>query len=336
MLFVLIFLLTVQCATGGAISAQTTNPCVAALNWAFGEEPWPFGWFLLGLGAGNFSYLLGAHLAVCHPLPECHTCQAKASTPVFLGDGDTYIEDTDISLPGLGGGLTLRRRWNSVWPLVETQSVMGLFGPSWRSTYEERVFMSSPPDNWVKYSRSDGDFWQFGIGDTGAWVVASPGNVSATLSSTPSGVEVTFLNGETRVFGARNGFLSAIIDRNNNKTQLTYDESNRLVEVTSPASQHLYFNYASNNPPTYLVTSVTSDFGVTLSYSYNTAGQLIQVTKPDQTTVSYTYNSQGQISTVTDSNGKVLESHTYVDSLGHALTSSQANGVNSVTITYPQ
>jgi YD repeat-containing protein len=58
------------------------------------------------------------------------------------------------------------------------------------------------------------------------------------------------------------------------------------------------------------------------------------VTEPDLTTITFTYNSQSQITTVTDSNGKVLESHTY-DSSGRGLTSSRANGVEALTITYP-
>jgi YD repeat-containing protein len=103
--------------------------------------------------------------------------------------------------------------------------------------------------------------------------------------------------------------------------------------VTSAAAQHLYFNYA--NSSSYLVTSVTSDFGVTYSYTYDAQNRLSQFTKPDSTTVTFTYNSQSQVTQVTDSNGKVLETHTY-DSTGRGLTSSRANGVNALTVTYPQ
>jgi len=189
-------------------------------------------------------------------------------------------------------------------------------------------------DNWTKYSWSAGGYWSFGFSDSGSTlVVASPANVSATLSQTNSYLLITFQNGEKRQFNLTTGLLTAIIDRNGNTTQLTYDGSNRLVTVTDPVSRHLYFHYA--NGSSLLVTSVTSDFGVTLSYSYDAQGRLIQVTKPDQTTVSYTYNTQSQITAVTDSNGKVLESHTY-DSGGRGLTSSQANGVNALTVTYPQ
>jgi YD repeat-containing protein len=207
-----------------------------------------------------------------------------------------------------------------------------MFGPNWRSTYEERVFMGS--DNWVKYARGDGGYWSFGLASIGStFVVASPANISATFVQTSLFYVITFQNGEQRHFDLKTGFLTAIIDRNGNTTQLSYDSSNRLATVTDPASRHLYFNYA--NGSSWLVTSVTSDFGTTFSYSYDTQGRLIQVTKPDQTTVSFTYNTQSQITAVTDSNGKVLESHTY-DSSGRGLTGSRANGVNAVTVTYPQ
>jgi YD repeat-containing protein len=210
---------------------------------------------------------------------------------------------------------------------------MGIFGPDWKSTYEERVFMDA--SGWVRYARGDGSYWAFGFSGP-TLVVASPANVSAKLVQVgPSGVQMTFKDGEQRVFNLQNnGNLAFIKDRNGNTTLMGYDSNGRLAVVTDPAGRHLYFNYANSNNAR-LVSSVTSDFGVALSYSYDTQGRLIQVTKPDQTTVSYTYNAQSQITSVTDSNGKVLESHTY-DSNGRGLTASQANGVNALTVTYPQ
>lgn len=142
---------------------------------------------------------------------------------------------------------------------------------------------------------------------------------------------MTFKNGEQRLFDNISGNLIAIIDRNGNETQLTYDAVGRLVTVTDPASRHLYFSYGSQT--SFLVTSVTSDFGVSASYSYDTQGRLNQVTEPDSSTLSFQYGANSLISAVLDSNGKVLESHTY-DSSGRGLTSSRANGVDAVTISY--
>jgi YD repeat-containing protein len=185
-------------------------------------------------------------------------------------------------------------------------------------------------DLYLKYAKSDGSFWSFGLKSDGTFGFAAPANVAATLIQTASYLSLTFENGEQRRFDLTTGMLTAIVDRNGNTTQLTYDASHRLTTAIDPAGRHLYFNYVGSS---LLVTSVTSDFGVTLSYAYDTQGRLSQVTEPDSTTVSFTYNTQSQITQVTDSNGKVLEAHTY-DSSGRGLTASQANGVNAVTITY--
>jgi YD repeat-containing protein len=150
----------------------------------------------------------------------------------------------------------------------------------------------------------------------------------------PTTWTLNFQNGEQRIFDATSGRLLSIADRNGNTTRLTYDASFRLITVTDPASRHLYFTYA--NSTSFLVTSVTSDVGISLSYSYDTQSRLMQYTKPDNTTVSFQYNSLNPnvITAVLDQNGKVLESHTY-DGSGRGLTSSRAGGVEAVTITYP-
>jgi len=166
----------------------------------------------------------------------------------------------------------------------------------------------------------------------GGFIVTAPASVWATFVDGGSVWTITFKDGERRLFDPTTGFLTSIIDRNGNTTQLTYDSSHRLITVTDYASRHLYFGYGTNS--NLLVTSVTSDFGITLSYAYNAQGLLSQVTRPDLTTVSFTYNAQSLITAVTDSNGKVLETHTY-DSKRRGLTSSRANGVESLTVTYP-
>jgi len=270
---------------------------------------------------------------VAAPAETCPGCAngkggGAAGHPINLATGNTYITETDVRLAGLGGGLTLTRIWNSVWPSTQTATQVGLFGPNWRSTYEERVFVGS--DYYIKYARNDGSFWSFGVGGPG-WSVAAPANAGATLVQGPSYWTLTLRDGEQRLFDNTSGDLIAIIDRNGNTTQLSYDGISRLTTVTDPASRHLYFNYA--NGSSYLVTSVTSDFGVTVSYSYDAQNRLLQVTEPDSSTLNYQYDSNSFISAVVDSNGKVLESHTY-DALGRGLTSSRANGVEAVTITY--
>jgi YD repeat-containing protein len=262
--------------------------------------------------------------------PTCGTGVSSAGAPINLTNGNTYIQETDLRVAGLGGGLTIQRTWNSLWPAVVSSFESGMFGTNWRSTYEERVFPGSgEASGYMVYLRADGTVWYFPNG--GALI--SPANGTATL--TQNGTQtwtVTFKNGEQRVFSYATGWLSSIVDRNGNTTTLSYDASDRLTTVTDPVSRHIYFTYGNGG---FLATSVTSDMGISLSYAYDSQGRLSQVTEPDSSTISFQYNSQSLISEVLDSNGIILESHTY-DTLGRGLTSSRANGVDAITITYPQ
>jgi YD repeat-containing protein len=261
----------------------------------------------------------------------CGPCgsNGQGGRPINLSTGDVYIKQTDISIPGLGGGLAMVRIWNSMWPSTQTASQVGMFGSNWRSTYEERVFLGS--DLYMKYARSDGSFWSFGYQGPG-FRVAAPANQNVSLMQGASYWTMTFQDGEQRLFDNTSGNLIAIIDRNGNTTQLAYDATGRLSTITGPASRHLYFTYGSSFS-NLLVTSITSDFGVSVSYSYDSQGRLSQVTEPDGSTVSFQYDGNSLITAVLDSQGKILESHTY-DNLGRGLTSSEANGVEAVSVNY--
>ena len=266
-----------------------------------------------------------------HWCPTCGKGGGTSGSPINLTNGNTYIQETDLSLPGLGGGLRLGRTWNSIWPTEESAFQSGMFGLGWRSTYEERVFQGSgDASGYMVYLQADGSLWYFN--SNGA--LAAPTNQSATLTQNgTTSWTITFQNGEKRVFSYTSGSLTSIVDRNGNTTSLSYDATNRLITVTDPASRHLYFSYSGGSST--LATSVTSDFGISVSYTFDSQSRLTHVTEPDQSTLNFDYNAQSLIADVKDSNGVILESHTY-DSLGRGLTSSRAGGVEAVTVSYPQ
>ena len=250
-----------------------------------------------------------------------------------MATGNTYIVEADVSVPGLGGGISLTRTWNSKWPSSEAGIASGFFGTNWRSNYEERMFVEN---GYVIYARGDGSFWIFGYASgsngTYTYLPAAPANASAVLTTGTNNWTLTYKNGEQRLFANTSGSLTSIADRNGNTTSLTYDAMNRLVAVTDPAGRHLYFTYQNNS--SYLITALTSDFGISLQYAYDAQGRLTQVTKADNTQLNFQYDANSLITAVTDMNGKVLESHTY-DSAARGLTSSRANGVDALTVSYP-
>jgi YD repeat-containing protein len=268
--------------------------------------------------------------------PPCPTC-TRGGGPIDLSTGDTTIAETDVSVPGLGGGLTLLRTWHSV-PFT-SRSTQGMFGIGWNSSYEESIFVDT--GNFVTLLRGDGSPWwfRFSTWDSNGnpnFSVGAPANQTAVLAETVLQAQpnwtLTFQNGEIRVYDYFSGKLLSITDRNGNATSLSYDASYRLATVTDAASHQINFSYA--NPTSYLVTAVTSNFGVSLQYTYDGLGHLMQVTEPDLTTLSFQYDSGFRISSVLDSNGKPLESHTY-NSCGQGLTSTRGNIAEQITVQYP-
>jgi YD repeat-containing protein len=88
-------------------------------------------------------------------------------------------------------------------------------------------------DTTLKYSRSDGSFWSFVIlTGTGVWQVAAPAAANATITPGPLYWTLSFQSGEQRLFDNASGKLIAIIDRNGNTTQVSYDAIGRLATVT--------------------------------------------------------------------------------------------------------
>jgi YD repeat-containing protein len=340
----LLILAGVRCGISAPLSAQAGGGCMGSVgNGGLLGGALPLPGLFNCLVEGSFLSVCSVMTSNCPPpaaasetCPTCNAQQAAAGSPISLASGNTFIKETDVRLPGLAGGLALVRTWNSLWPASQAALRIGLFGPNWRCNFEERFFLGS--DNYMKYARGDGSFWSFGYGgpsQSGAiatMAVAAPANAGAEGVDFTQFWTLMFTNGEKRNFDKTSGNLIAIIDRNGNTTNLAYDSVDRLVTIMDPASRHLYFSYAS--PTSFLVTSVTSDFGVSLSYSYDTQGRLIQVTNPDLSTNSFSYDSNSFISSVTDSQSKILESHTY-DSSGHGLSSSRALGVDALTISYP-
>jgi hypothetical protein len=79
----------------------------------------------------------------------CDECEAEAAAmprrdemtvgePINVTNGNTYIQQQDYRLPGLGGGITLERTWNRLWFATPRGTLprKRMFGDSWSSTYE--------------------------------------------------------------------------------------------------------------------------------------------------------------------------------------------------------
>jgi YD repeat-containing protein len=263
-------------------------------------------------------------------------CVLGCAHPINLADGNVWIQQRDYSVPGLGGGLELTRTWNSRWVYANPPQLTGMFGFGWRSTFEEQLAPAGAGT--LQYWRADGSAWTFTYNNIlNAYSLTSPPDVRAQLVQNPATgmFTLTFADGTQRVFNSQN-LLAAIIDRNGNQTTLTYDDLNRLTTVTNPGGTTLTFNYAASGGANndMIVSSVQDAVGNVATYTYDSASRLTQVTYPDGSALNFTCDpNSSMILSVTDSQGKLIESHTY-DAQNRGLTSSQAYGVNSVSVSY--
>jgi RHS repeat-associated protein len=241
-------------------------------------------------------------------------CEGQCGSPINLTNGNTWVQADDYELPGLGGGISLRRTWNSEWLNNSPWIQAGMFGDSWQSSYEKRIQVLSGGTQ-ARYWRGDGSAWLFT--NNKGWTLTSPPDERATLASSRSGFTITLRDGSQEQYNS-NGVPTAFLDRNGNQTTLTYDTSNRLSSVKDAASRVLQFNY---DPVfTQQVKTIQDAIGTIATYA-------------DNSVVNYNYDANGLLLGVTDQLGKVLESHTY-DSQRRGLSTQRANGVDSLTVGY--
>lgn len=276
---------------------------------------------------------------------HCQQCDLnggpQGGQPINFANGNTWISQHDYFMPGLAGGLSLDRTWNSLWPLTNPPEESGIFGDSWRSTFEERIQTLTSQ---VKYWMGDGSalFYNYNSG-SGTYSIASPINDPTTLSysSSTSQWTITLKNGTRKTFNNA-GFLTSIVDLNGNTTTINVDSAhqNRIATITDASGHVLTFNYTNASFPR-LCTSIADSVGTFTQYNYDTSGRLYQVVYPDSSQFNFQFNdpnSNTLVSSVTDSQGKTIEAHTY-DSQRRGVTAQQANDssgnpINKVSVNY--
>jgi RHS repeat-associated protein len=240
------------------------------------------------IGAGSFN-ATGGNLLLAEELatnPSENFCAACHGDPINTETGGLTESFTDLSIPGPGPALSFGRSYNSALAAFE-----GPLGYGWTDSYNMSLtFGSGSPPSTVTVNQEDGNSVTFTYSGS---AYAAPPRVMATL--TDSGGTWTFARQATSIFTFNSsGQLTSESDLNGYATTLSYS-SGKLSTITDPEGRTLSLSYGTNG----LISEVadSSSPARTVSYGYDSSGDLTDVIDVDGGHTQFTYNSSHQLLT---------------------------------------
>jgi RHS repeat-associated protein len=276
-------------------------------------------------GLPDFSWHFPDRTPEGNPSPP-DTCPVpRTSDTVDLATGIKIEAMTDLSFGGARGGIALTRVYTS--ELARNCDACP-FGQGWTHNYAVRLtgsFQQNGAGRVVlpeqvngrlfNYARTDGD---------GALVFstsATTGQLGDVVRKLANGTfEYRYAAGNLMRFDST-GRLTALVDRNENTTTLTYTGQN-LTQITDPVGRSVTLDYDSSNR----IIRATDPSGRTWSYTYEgTSNGLTAVTDPLTHVMRYDYVVGGRLSRVTDKRGIVTKEITY-DTNGRVIRQRFADG----------
>jgi RHS repeat-associated protein len=267
----------------------------------------------------------------------------KVNLKVNVGSGDALLTTSDLTVPEIGGNLTLGAAYNS---LLTGTVTGGAEGSGFRQQgVDTRLYLgagtgSGTASGSITYLGADGLSGVFTPPASGS-TYTSPAGLHATLTSAPaspcggSAYELTWHSGGEMMCFNGSGMLTSQVDRDGNTTAFTYTYGLETGVSYTPAgaSSPTETVTASSSYPDLDGLSESGGASGTKNVTYNINGnyQVLSVQQADGTTVSFGYDSNGNLNSVTNGAGAVT---TLVYNSARQVTSvTQPYGSGSATAT---
>ena len=204
-----------------------------------------------------------------------------------------------------------------------------VLGPGWTHNFAIRlvdpgdgtgvVVLVGPRGRSDRYQRAaDGSF-------------VPPPAVTAQLVQNPDVSFSVLQRDQSRMEFDANGRVTALLDRFGGGLHFMYDESNRLIRVESSLSQAFDFVYDDSTGRLQEVDVALDDGGdqPAATYSYDTVGRLISVTRASGAMTRYSYvGDSSRLAQSVDPNGNAVVTNAY-DDMGRVVSQKDAIGVET-------
>ena len=302
----------------------STGTCTTSPDWGAIGTVWacPFNGSDSGKDYNSPSKTELILCAVSNAIPAspafCLTCLGD---PVYAGTGENLQVQTDYSA---STGLDFTRTY---------RSTNGYFASVLVQTFLNNTVAYTGPSCYPSY-------YIYGGGLTGFYCF--PYMSGYEYAPNVSSYQLDTADGRMIPFGGSGSAVTQAADVNERVTMLTvagatewqvhrdddtielYNASGNLIQKTLLGGQSFTFTYSTTSTPTSiapspgLLISQTDAFGHTLSWIYNSAEQMSQMTDPAGGIYVYQYNTSGDLASVTypDSTSKVYEYNESVNTGG--------------------
>jgi len=240
------------------------------------------------------------------------TC--NGSNPVNGATGNKYQPETDYT----GAGpfpLSFIRHYNSGSPAI------GSLGINWRSSYDRSVDATVP--NEAQVYHANGNIIKFQLVG-GLW--QAPTGITSRLESISGGFKFTTNDDLVETYDS-SGRLVSIANRAGLGLNLSYNAAGKLETVADGLGRSLIFAYVNDR-----IQTLTDPAGRDTTYSYDSLGNLENVTYPDGGVRTYLYENatyRHLLTGIIDENRTRFATYGY-DTEGRATQSTHAGGTNNV------
>jgi YD repeat-containing protein len=152
-------------------------------------------------------------------------------------NGNLVLQETDLSIPGRGVPVSMKRTYNS-----RKSMTAGMFGYGWTSNVEARlVDAGSGPITLIDEDNTRHIFGQ----KVGGGYVAHGGVYLTLVKNVDNTYIITQMDG-TKINFNTSGKISSIVDTNGNTTTLTYDANGKLTSIKDASGRTTTISYGTN------------------------------------------------------------------------------------------
>jgi RHS repeat-associated protein len=229
------------------------------------------------------------------PNPSENCTQGCAADPINTATGEFFDDMSDIGLPGKGPALQISRVYSS-----KKAAVDGPFGYGWSFNYATKLTLADPGmlnnlPRTATLTQENGSKVVFTNDGRGRFVAQD--RVQATLAYNPSTQRWTFIRrGVQSMVFDNDGWLLSIADPSGNELTLTHDTDGKVTSVSAPGGRSLTLTW---NTAGARITGVEDSAHRSVSYDYDSDGNLVTATGIDQGQTLYEYGSWHELTKTT-------------------------------------